>query len=75
MFMKKKDSILSLVEEFDLNPEETFYVGDTPRDVQAGKTAKVKTIGISWGFQHKNVLAKSKPDFLIDNILKIKSII
>ncbi len=72
---EKKDSILSLVKEFGLNPEETFYVGDTSGDVEAGKAAGVKTIGISRGFQYKSVLAKSKPDFLIDDILEIKAII
>lgn len=72
---EKGEVIKSLVNDFDLDRNQTFYVGDTSGDVEAGKFAKVKTIGISWGFQHKDVLSKSKPDFLIDDIIEIKEII
>jgi len=72
---EKGEVIKSLVDDFNLDKNLTFYVGDTSGDVEAGKFANVKTIGISWGFQHKEVLSKSKPDFLIDNIIEIKDII
>lgn len=72
---EKSEIIVSLIDEFDLDNNSTYYVGDTSGDVEAGKTAKVKTIGISWGFQHKSVLSKSNPDFLIDNIIEIKDIV
>lgn len=72
---EKGEVIKSLIDDFDLDKSLTFYVGDTSGDVEAGKFANVKTIGISWGFQHKDVLSKSKPDFLIDDIIEIKEII
>ena len=72
---EKNKIILSLVNEFDLDKSLTFYVGDTSGDVEAGKDANVKTIGISWGFQDRSVLSKSNPDFLIDDIIEIKDII
>lgn len=71
---EKGEVIASLVKEFNLNENLTYYVGDTSGDVEAGKYAHVKTIGISWGFQDKSLLSKSDPDFLIDNILEIKDI-
>jgi phosphoglycolate phosphatase len=71
----KKETLISLIQEFELDKEKTFYVGDTAGDVEAGKYAGLKTIGISWGFQHKNVLVQSNPDFLIDDIIKIKEIV
>jgi phosphoglycolate phosphatase len=72
---EKDKAIKSLVYDFNLDNNLTFYVGDTSGDVEAGKSANVKTIGISWGFQSKELLSKSEPDFLIDNILEIKYII
>ena len=72
---EKWESILSLIHEFDLDTAMTFYVGDTSGDVEAGKFAKVKTIGISRWFQHKSMLSTSFPDFLIDDIVEIKNII
>ena len=73
--INEKDKEISLlVEEFNLDKNFTYYVGDSSGDVEAGKTAQVKTIGLSWGFQHKTILAKSNPDFLIDDIIEIKKI-
>ena len=71
----KNKQIEYLVKKYNLNPENTFYMGDTSGDVEAGKIAGVKTKGISWGFQSKDILAKSNPDFLIDDIAEIKDII
>ncbi len=71
----KKDAIITFVNDFALNKNFTFCVGDTSGDIEVGKFAEVNTIGISWGFQHKNVLSGSKPYFLIDDIIEIRDII
>ncbi len=72
---EKGEVITSLINEFNLDKNSTYYVGDTSGDVEAGKIANVKTIGISWGFQDKKVLSKSNPDFLIDDIIEIKELV
>jgi pyrophosphatase PpaX len=72
---EKAGFLTSLKSEFNLSQDSTFYIGDTSGDVEAGKEAMVKTIGISWGFQHKSILAKSNPDFLIDNLTEIEKIL
>ncbi len=70
----KKQALKLLVKKHKLNPAKTFYIGDTSGDIEAGKFAGVKTIGISWGFQHPLILAQSEPDFLISTIAGIKKI-
>jgi len=72
---EKKYVIVSLIDDFSLDKEQTFYVGDTSGDVEAGKFAGVKTIGATWGFQDREKLAQAKPDFLLDNLIEIKNII
>lgn len=72
---EKTDVITSFISDFSLDKNLTYYVGDTSGDVDAGKSAGVKTIGISWGFQHKSVLSQANPDFLIDDIVEIKDIV
>ncbi|KKQ27145.1 MAG: NUDIX hydrolase [Candidatus Magasanikbacteria bacterium GW2011_GWC2_37_14] len=72
---EKQDTLISLTEEYNLDKNLSYYVGDTFGDVEAGKIAGFKTIGISWGYQHKNELAKSKPDYLIDDIVEIKDVV
>lgn len=72
---EKKDVMVSLIAEFNLDKDSTYYVGDTSGDIEAGKFAKVKTIGISWGFQAREILSNSNPDFLINDITEIIAII
>ena len=72
---EKEETLKNLVPEFNLDKQQTFSVGDTAGDIVASKAAGLKTIGISWGFQHKDVLAQSHPDFLIDDISEIKTIV
>jgi phosphoglycolate phosphatase-like HAD superfamily hydrolase len=67
----KDEAIVTLINDFTLDKKRTFYVGDTTGDIEAGKSAGVTTIGISWGYNHKEVLAAAKPDFLIDDIEEI----
>ena len=71
----KTDSIVSLIDEFNLSKKYTYYVGDTSGDIEAGKQAGIKTVGITWGFQEKKKLAQAKPDFLIDDISEIVALL
>ncbi|EKD56630.1 MAG: hypothetical protein ACD_58C00131G0005 [uncultured bacterium] len=71
----KKDVITSLVKDHNLDTNNTFYVGDTTGDIEAEQFAKVKTIGITWGVQDHDVLAKSNPDYLVDDIIEIQKLI
>lgn len=49
----------------NIKPEESIYVGDETRDIEAAKRSQVKAIAVSWGFNSKEVLAQQNPDFLI----------
>lgn len=72
---EKEEVIPEIVNKYLLNISETYYIGDTRGDIEAGKKAGVKTIGISWGYQHKDILVKSNPDHIIDKITELKNII
>jgi hypothetical protein len=67
--------LVSLVQDFDLDKRATFYVWDTSGDIEAWNFAWVKTIWIWRWYQHKDILSKSAPDFLIDDIVEIKNIV
>lgn len=43
-----------------------IMIGDTERDVQAGRAAGMKTCGVSWGVLGGDGLRAHAPDFLID---------
>lgn len=55
--------------------DKTAFVGDTTYDILAGRAAGVKTIAVTYGFQKKIMLIKSRPDFFIDSLPELKNII
>ncbi len=52
--LKKKDDIF-------------VYIGDETRDIRAGKRAKVKTVGVSWGLSSRKALLRARPDALVED--------
>lgn len=50
----------------DFKLKNYYYVGDTVGDIIEGKQAKVKTIGVSWGWHPEIKLKEARPDFLIN---------
>ena len=47
---------------------EAFVVGDTPRDMKAGKEAGVKTIGVATGFYSERELKEAGADFVLRSL-------
>jgi phosphoglycolate phosphatase len=43
------------------------YVGDESRDIEACQQVGIKIIAVTWGFEPRETLAKSRPDYLIDD--------
>lgn len=54
-----------------LGVKKAVYIGDNITDIQAGKNAGIKTIGVKWspkGYQH---LLELEPDLMIDEMKEI----
>ena len=62
----KGRALNNLLIKHRLDPEETIYIGDEVRDIEAAKKAGIKIISVSWGFNSAKLLQKAKPDFLIN---------
>ena len=48
--------------------ERAAYVGDSPFDVQAAKTAGLTSVAVSWGAFSEDALRASEPDHLLPDI-------
>ncbi len=57
-----------VLNKLNLNPEETLLVGDSIHDIEAGKRAGVKTVGVLTGYTTKEQLNKSNADFVYSDI-------
>lgn len=51
---------------FSLKNEEMLYIGDELRDMKAAQKAKIPHAAVSWGFNSRESLQKSKPTHLFD---------
>ncbi len=72
----RKDKIIKkILKERNLNPERVFYVGDEVRDIVSANKAGIKTIAVTWGFNKREVLEKTKPDYLVEQCSDILEII
>ncbi len=49
-------------------PEFCCYVGDSPDDVEMGRRAHMRTIGIPGGYPSSTNLADAKPDYFLQSI-------
>lgn len=58
--------ILKTMSKFKMKPEETVYVGDELRDIEAARNAKIDAISVTWGFQAREMLEKHNGNNIID---------
>jgi HAD superfamily hydrolase (TIGR01549 family) len=71
----KNKIITNILKRRHLEKEETCYIGDEDRDIEAAKKAGVKSAAVTWGFNTKKRLASINPDFLITKPSDILTIV
>lgn len=65
---KPDPTILNMcISKFSVIPSEVMMIGDTPLDVEAGKSAGVLTVALDHGTRSKQELIDSQPDFLFSD--------
>lgn len=67
------DTVLKVLENFNIEKEHAIYVGDSEVDIQTAKNAELECISVLWGFKNKEFLQNNGAKILIskpDEILK-----
>ena len=62
----KKEKILYAAKKYHVEPDKIYYIGDTTGDIKEGKQARVKTVGVTWGWHSREKMAAAEPDYLFD---------
>lgn len=60
---------------FNINKDKSIMVGDMDIDVIAGKKAGIITCAVTYGIGRLEDIIRAKPDFIVDDIIKLKNII
>lgn len=71
----KKLSLKNMIEKFKLNPEETYFIGDSNHEIIAAKENNAKSIAVTWGFNTEEYLKEKTPDYLVHNIKELENIL
>ena len=74
---KKPDpaGLIKAMTQLGTSPERTIYMGDSEIDIVTAKNANVFSVGCTWGFRDRAVLAIEKPDAIIESPLDILPIL
>lgn len=58
--------INEVIKKKKINRTDIIYVGDETRDIRSAQKSKISVVAVAWGFNSKQVLAKQKPEFLVE---------
>lgn len=64
-----------IIGNLNMDKGKTIMVGDMDIDILAGKRAGIITCAVTYGIGKKEDIVKTGPDFIIDDIIKLKDII
>lgn len=72
----KCEGITSVIENFNINPKEAYYIGDAPTDIIAARKAGVGITSVAWAdLVSVEELKKLKPDKLFRTMKEFKAFI
>ena len=59
--------MLRAMDEMGAEPAQTVIIGDTTFDIEMGKAAGTKAIGVTWGYHHRDELVGAGADLIVDD--------
>lgn len=65
-----QEPLLAALKFLQMKPNSAYMIGDTENDILAGKNAKVKTIGVTYGWLGKDITIHN-PDYVINDIEEV----
>ena len=71
----KTESVRNLVKKYNLNPDETIFIGDTNHEIETSQTVGIKSGAVIWGYCLEEKLKTLNPDFLIHDFSQLEQIV
>ena len=67
--------LLRAMDETGTQPDELVMIGDTTFDIEMGKAAGAKAIGVTWGYHEPEELLAAGADVMIDSYAELDAAI
>ncbi|MFC4618582.1 pyrophosphatase PpaX [Camelliibacillus cellulosilyticus] len=69
------EPVLLALDKLESEAGRALMVGDSPSDIEAGRRAGTQTVGVSWTIKGVEVLKPVRPDYIIDDMAELVSIL
>ncbi len=69
------EPIKHILKRLNILPSKAIMVGDSEHDIMCAKNAGIASVALTRGYRSSKQLKKYKPDFIIDDIIELKSIV
>lgn len=73
--LDKRDWISKLLKDNFLKKEETVFIGDMQHDIETAQFAGVYSVAVLTGYNSREMLEKSSPDLIVNNLMEFKELI
>jgi phosphoglycolate phosphatase len=75
--LKKPDPypLLYVAQQFNIDPQKCLMVGDSEKDIIAGKAAGMITCAVTYGMRSEESLIKQQPDYIFSSFSDITSLL
>jgi len=67
--------LMNAMRDVGAAPENTLMIGDTTFDIQMALAAKVRAVGVSWGYHDRSRLEQAGAHHIVDHISHIRHIV
>jgi phosphoglycolate phosphatase len=67
--------VLQAAAETDLAPARILMIGDSSFDMQMGRSAGARTVGVAWGFQPRDALRAAGADRIVETFAELQRVI
>lgn len=71
----KLESVQKIIEKYNLNVSDMFFVGDSNHEIDVSKKVGIKSIAVTWGFTSEQKLTEHHPDFIACTPQELKDLI
>lgn len=71
----KREEIHTLLQDLDMRPEETAFIGDMRHDIDAGNAAGVVSIATCTGYESAEKLLTAGPDILVRDLSRLPALL
>jgi phosphoglycolate phosphatase len=69
------EPILYIAKQLSLNPDQMVMIGDGPQDVEAGRRAGCRTVGVHGGFLAPERLIAAQPDVILESLAELPGVL